>query len=130
MPMIEQQPPLKPVIWVGSSRKDLRGFPDSVQDHMGYALYVAQRGGKHRAAKTLGGFVGAGVVEAIADHRGDTFRTVYTVRYSDAVYVLHAFHKKSKRGGETPRHDIQLIDQRLREAERISKERTAQEKKR
>jgi phage-related protein len=127
--MIEQQPPLKPVIWVGSSRKDLRGFPDSIQDHMGYALYVAQRGAKHRAAKTLGGFAGAGVVEAIADFRGDTFRTVYTVRYSDAVYVLHAFHKKSKRGGETPRHDIQLIDQRLHEAERISKERTAQEKK-
>jgi phage-related protein len=127
--MVEQQPPFKPVIWVGSSRKDLRGFPDSIQDHMGYALYVAQRGGKHRAAKTLGGFAGAGVVEAIADYRGDTFRTVYTVRYSDAVYVLHVFQKKSKRGGETPRHDIQLIDQRLREAERISQERTAQEKK-
>jgi phage-related protein len=127
--MIEQQPPLKPVIWVGSSRKDLRGFSDSIQDHMGYALYVAQRGGKHRAAKTLGGFAGAGVVEAIADYRGDTFRTVYTVRYPDAVYVLHAFQKKSKRGGETPRHDIQLSDQRLREAERISQERTAQEKK-
>lgn len=127
--MMKEQPPLKPVIWVGSSRKDLRGFPDSIQDHMGYALYVAQRGGKHRAAKTLGGFAGAGVVEAIADYRGDTFRTVYTVRYSDAVYVLHAFQKKSKRGGETPRHDTQLIDQRLREAERISKERTAQEKK-
>ena len=123
------EPFLKPAIWVGSSLKDLREFPEPVQDHMGYALFVAQRGGKHRAAKTLSGFAGAGVVEAIADFRGDTFRTVYTVRYSDAVYVLHAFQKKSKRGGETPRHELHLIDQRLREAERISKERTAKEKK-
>ena len=90
---------------------------------MGYALYVAQRGGKHRDAKTLSGFGGAGVVEVIKDFRGDTFRAVYTLRYAGAVYVLHAFQKKSKTGRETPRRDIELIKQRLQEAERIAKER-------
>ena len=70
---MSDEPFLKPVIWVGSSRKDLRSFPESVQDHMGYALYVAQRGGKHRDTKTLSGFGGAGVVEVIKDFRGDTF---------------------------------------------------------
>jgi phage-related protein len=111
----------KPVVWVGSSRKDLRAFPETVQDHIGYALYVAQQGGKHRDTKTLTGFGGAGVVEVIKDHRGDTFRAVYTLRFKDAVYVLHAFQKKSKTGRETPRPDMELIKQRLREAEQIAK---------
>ena len=114
-------PPLKPVVWIGSSRKDLCGFPDPVQDHMGYALYLAQRGGKHRDTKPLTGFRGAGVVEIIKDYRGDTFRAVYTLRYQGAVYVLHAFQKKSKSGGPTPRRDKELIAQRLREAERIAR---------
>lgn len=120
---MSDEPFLKPVIWVGSSRKDLRSFPEPVQDHMGYALYVAQRGGKHRDTKTLSGFGGAGVVEVIKDFRGDTFRTVYTLRYAGAVYVLHAFQKKSKTGRETPRRDVELVKQRLREAEQIAKER-------
>jgi phage-related protein len=114
---------LKPVIWVGSSRKDMRAFPEPVQDHMGYALYVAQRGGKHRDTKTLSGFGGAGVVEVVKDFRDDTFRPVYTLRYAGAVYMLHAFQKKSKTGRETPRRDIDLVKQRLREAEQIAKER-------
>jgi phage-related protein len=114
------EPSFKPVVWIGSSRKDVRAFPDVVQDHMGYALYVAQQGGKHRDAKTLTGFSGAGVVEIVKDYRGDTFRAVYTLRYLGAVYVLHAFQKKSKTGSETPRRDIELIKQRLREAERIA----------
>jgi phage-related protein len=88
---------------------------------MGYALYVAQRGEKHQDAKVLGGFGGAGVVEVIKDHRGDTFRTVYTLKYAARVYVLHAFQKKSKRGQATPRRDVELIKQRLREAEQIAK---------
>lgn len=113
---------LKPVVWVGSSREDFREFPDPVQDHMGYALYVAQRGGKHLDAKATTGFGGAGVVEAIRDYRGDTFRTVYTLRCAVAVYVLHAFQKKSKTGRETPRRDLELVRQRLREAERIARE--------
>jgi phage-related protein len=113
---------LKPVIWVGSSRHDLRGFPDEVQDHMGYALYVAQRGDKHRDAKVLTGFGGAGVVEIVTDYRGDTFRAVYTVRFAGVIYVLHAFQKKSKSGRATPRRDLELIKHRLREAERVAKE--------
>ena len=114
---------MKPLIWVGSSRKDLRAFPEPVQDRMGYALYVAQRGGKHRDTKTLTGFGGAGVVGVVEDFRGDTFRAVYTLQFSGAVYVLHAFQKKSKSGRETPRRDIELIRQRLREAEQIARER-------
>jgi phage-related protein len=114
------EPPLKPVIWVGSSRKDLSAFPEPVQDHMGYALYVAQRGGKHRDAKTLRGFGGAAVVEVIKDFRGDTFRAVYTLRHAEAVYVLHAFQKKSKSGRATPRREMERIEQRLREAEQIA----------
>jgi phage-related protein len=112
----------KQVIWVGSSLEDLRDFPENVRDHVGYAIFVAQQGGKHRDAKALAGFGGAGVVEVIKDHRGDTFRAVYTLRYAGAVYVLHAFQKKSKTGRETPRRDMELIKQRLREAEQISKE--------
>jgi phage-related protein len=120
---IADEPYYKPVIWVGSSREDLRGFPEPVQDHMGYALWVAQRGGKHRDAKALTGFGGAGVVEIVKDYRGDTFRSVYTLRYAGAVYVLHAFQKKSKAGRETPRRVMELISQRLRAAHHIAKER-------
>jgi phage-related protein len=113
--------PIKPVIWLGTSRKDLREFPAPVQDHLGYALYVAQLGGKHRDAKALAGFGGTGVLEVVKDFRGDTFRAVYTLRYAGAVYVLHAFQKKSKTGRETPRRDLELIQQRLRQAEQIAK---------
>jgi phage-related protein len=115
------EPPLKPVVWVGSSRKDLRALPELVQDHFGYALYVAQRGGKHQDAKTLKGYGGAGVLEIVRDYRGDTFRAVYTVQFAGAVYVLHVFQKKSKKGRATPKIDVKLIEQRLREAARIAK---------
>ena len=103
---MSEAPSLKPLIWIGSSRKDFRDFPGPVQDHVGYALYVAQRGGKHRDSKAQSGFGGAAVLEAISDFRGDTFRAVYTVRFAGALYVLHAFQKKSKTGRETPRRDI------------------------
>lgn len=116
------EPSPKPVIWVGSSLKDLREFPEPVRNHMGYALYVAQRGGRHRDTKALSGFGGAGVVEVLKDYRGDTFRAVYTVWLAGSVYVLHAFQKKSKSGSETSRLDIELIRRRLREAEQIAKE--------
>jgi|ERR1700733_2106460 phage-related protein len=115
------QPPLKPVTWVGTSLKDLREFPAPVQDVMGYALYLAQRGGKHQDAKVLTGFGGAGVVEIIKDYRGDTFRGVYALRLAGAVYVLHAFQKKSNSGRATPRRDMELIKQRLREAEQMAR---------
>lgn len=112
---------LKPVVWMGSSRKDIREFPDKVQDHIGYALYVAQHGGRHQDVKTLTGFGGADVLEIVADHQGNTFRTVYTLRHKKALYVLHAFQKKSKTGRETPQRDIELIKQRLKEVDRITK---------
>lgn len=112
----------KPIVWVGSSRDDLRGFPEIVKDHIGYALFVAQQGGKHRDAKVLSGFGSAGVVEIVTDHRGDTFRAVYTLRYAGRVFLLHVFQKKSKTGRETPKRDVELIKQRLRKAEEMAKE--------
>ena len=115
-------PSSKPVIWVGSSRTALRKFPEPVRDHIGYALYMAQCGGKHRDAKPLRGFGGAHVMEIVKDYRGDTFRGVYTLRYAVAVYVLHAFQKKSKTGRETPSRDMDLIGQRLREAGQMARE--------
>jgi phage-related protein len=119
------EPPLRRVVWVGSSRKDLRALPEPVQDHFGYALYVAQRGGKHEDAKILKGYGGAGVLEVVRDYRGDTFRAVYTVRLAGSVYVLHVFQKKSKKGRATPKMDMKLIEQRLREAEQVAKGRDA-----
>jgi phage-related protein len=112
----------KSLVWVGSSRKDFRAFPDEVKSEMGYALFVAQSGGRHRKVKIFKGMGDAGVLEIIEDHRGDTFRTLYTVRFESAVYVLHAFQKKSKKGIATPKTEIHLIEQRLRDAERLHKE--------
>jgi len=108
---------LKPLEWVGGSYRDFVGFPDNVQNHIGYALYIAQTGGKHRDAKPLKGFGDAGVLEVVSDHVGDAFRAVYSVRFETAVYVLHAFQKKSKSGRTTPAVDIVLIARRLKAAE-------------
>lgn len=91
--------------------------PDPVQDAMGYALYQAQIGAKHDSAKPLRGFGGAGVLEIIAEHVGDTFRAVYTVKFATAIYVLHAFQKKSKSGIKTRSEDLELIQRRLKAAE-------------
>jgi phage-related protein len=88
-----------------------------VRQVMGYALYLAQLGDKHLDAKPLKGFAGAGVLEIVADHDGDAFRAVYTVRFADAVYALHAFQKKSTRGIATPKREIERIWQRLRQAQ-------------
>ena len=88
---------LKPVEWVGSSKADLKRFPDPVQDRMGFAIYQAQTGFRHRDVKPLRGF-GSGVLEVVSRHDGDTFRAIYTVRFETAVYVLHAFQKKAKEG--------------------------------
>ncbi len=108
---------IKPVSWIGSSYKDFRAFPDPVQDSVGFALYQAQIGGKGEHAKPLKGFGGAGVLEIIADHTGDTYRAVYTVKFAAAIYVLHAFQKKSKTGIKTSAADMQLIARRLKTAE-------------
>lgn len=103
--------------WVGRSLDDLRSFPMPVQRIMGFALRQAQGGEKHVAAKPLRGFTGAGVLEVVADHDGDTFRAVYTVRFAEIVYVLHAFQKKSKHGKATPKREIDLIGQRFKLAQ-------------
>jgi phage-related protein len=107
---------VKPVFWVGSSRRDLKAFPEPVKDVMGHALFIAQLGGKHDDARPLRGFGGAGVVEIVEDHAGDTYRAVYTVTFSDAIYVLHAFQKKSKHGIKTPKRALDLIRERLSRA--------------
>ena len=107
---------LKSVEWVGSSRADLKRFPDPVRGRMGFAIYQAQTGLRHRDAKPLKGF-GSGVLEVVSRYDGDTFRAVYTVRFEAAVYVLHAFQKKARRGVATPKHELDLIRRRLRVAE-------------
>lgn len=107
---------LKPVEWVGSSKADLKRFPDPVQGRMGFAIYRAQFGRRHRDAKPLKGF-GSGVVEVVARHDGNTFRAVYSVRFETAVYVLHAFQKKARRGTATPKPELDLVRRRLRAAE-------------
>ncbi len=106
----------KPVRWVGSSKEDLSGFPKDVRRRIGGALWEAQIGRKASYAKPLKGFGGAGVLEVVDDFDGDTFRAVYTIRFSKAVYVLHAFQKKSKRGIATPKTELDLIDRRLKRA--------------
>jgi phage-related protein len=108
---------LRPVSWIGSSKADLSAFPEEVKDSIGFALYVAQQGGKHRDAKPLRGFGGAGILEIVDDFDGDTYRAVYTVRFAGRVYVLHVFQKKSKTGIKTPKAEINLIQSRLKRAE-------------
>ena len=110
------RPSLKPLYWIGSALKDLRGIPEEVKDGIGYALELVQRGGKPANAKPLKGFRGASVLEIVEDYAGATWRAVYTVEIADAIYVLHFFQKKSKKGIATPKQDIDLIKRRLREA--------------
>lgn len=107
----------KPVFWVGSSRRDLRSFPKTVRTTVGQALYDAQTGSRHPDAKPLKGFGGAGVLEVVEDHDGNTYRAVYTVRFAGVVYVLHAFQKKSKAGRKTPQSEIDKVRRRLKDAE-------------
>jgi phage-related protein len=106
----------KPLNWVSSAKKDYLAFPTDVQNEMGFALGLAQLGAKHPKAKPWKG-EGPGIFEIVEDHRGDTFRAVYTVRFADVVYVLHAFQKKSKTGIKTPQDDVNLITERLERAQ-------------
>jgi phage-related protein len=107
------------VIFVGPSLEDLRRFPEGVKDAIGYALWLAQIGRKHPDAKPMHGFGGAGVLEIVEVFDRNAYRAIYAVKFGTAIYVLHAFQKKSTRGIATPKHDIDLIRQRLREAETI-----------
>lgn len=113
---------MKRLEWVGSTKDDLREFPEAVRSEIGYALYLAQTGEKHPDAKPLRGFGGAGVLEVVESFDGNAYRAVCTVRFADAVYVLHVFQKKSKRGIATPREDLEAIRKRLQRVEQAHRE--------
>ena len=115
----EQENEIKPIVWVGSSHKDLKEFPSEVQDEVGYALYVAQIGDKHPKARPLKGL--SEVMEIRSDYVTDTYRAMYTTKIGDIIYVLHAFQKKSKRGVETPKKEIDRIKHRLKIAQELAK---------
>ena len=108
---------MRRLVWIGTSRRDYLTFPDGLKAMMGFALYQIQIGQRPLSAKPLKGF--KGVTELAERFAGDAYRVVYTVRFEGVVYVLHAFQKKSRTGIETPRHEIDLIRRRLREAEII-----------
>jgi phage-related protein len=112
----------KPLYWIGSSLKDITRFPSDVQRSVGFALGAAQYGGKHPAAKPWKG-EGPGILEVVKDYDGDTYRAIYTVRFAQAVYVLHVFQKKSPRGIETRQSDVALVRERLKVAQRDYEER-------
>ncbi len=114
----EQEREIKSVEWVGSSHEDLKEFPSDVQREIGYALYSAQIGDKHPKAKPLKGF--SGVMEIRSDYASDTYRSVYTTKIGDKIYVLHVFQKKSKRGIKTPKKEIDLIKRRLKRAQELA----------
>ena len=112
----------KPLQWIGNSRKDLMALPANIRRLFGFALSLAQAGDKYDAAKVLKGFGGAGVLEVVEDDVGGTYRAVYTVKFAEAVFVLHCFQKKSKRGIATPKEDMDIIHARLKIAEAFAKE--------
>jgi phage-related protein len=114
---------MKPVVWIGSSRRDLREMPQQVRRDIGQALYAAQQGVTDPAAKPLKGFGGARIMEIVERYRTDTYRAIYTAHFENAVYVLHVFQKKSKSGIATPKQEVALIRRRLAEAERHYRER-------
>jgi len=107
----------KPTHWIGSSRKNVKGFPKEVRDEIGFSLYAAELGIGLINAVPLVGFGNAKVVEIIVPYDGDAYRAVYTVKFKKAIYVLHAFQKKSKRGIRTPKPELDLIKSRLKLAE-------------
>jgi len=117
----------KPLFWMGSTHKDLKAFPAGVRQAVGFALFQAQLGRKHVDAKVLKGFGGAGVLEVMSDFDGDTYRTVYTVKFAGAVYALHAFQKKSKKGIKTPAVELDIVRKRLKAAEEHHAKRRAEE---
>ena len=114
--MAQQPAPPKPLIWMGSSKRDLVALPAAVVDVFGYALFLAQSGQRHESTKVLRGFGDASVLEVIESRDGSTYRAVYTVRFAAAVFVLHVFQKKSKSGAATPKPDMDLIEKRLKRA--------------
>jgi phage-related protein len=118
----------KYLVWIGSSLKDLRNLPKDVVDKVGYALYLAQIGKRHKNTKVLHGFGGTDVIEIRETDVAGTYRAVYTVKMIDMIFVLHVFQKKSKQGIKTPQPDIELIKRRLKQAQEIYKEHQKQGK--
>lgn len=118
----------KPLFWIGSAKSDLGEFPEAVKDEIGVALSVAQYGGKHPKAKPWKG-EGGGVLEIVEDHQGNTYRAVYTVKFKNAAYVLHAFQKKSPKGIKTAHTDVELVSRRLNVAREDYEARYGQRKK-
>jgi phage-related protein len=112
----------KPLIWIGSSKRDLMELPVRVRKFFGHALHFAQIGDRHDAAKVLKGFRGAGVIEIVEDDSHGTYRAVYTVKFEHAVFVLHCFQKKSKAGISTPKAEMETIRLRLKQAEKLAKD--------
>lgn len=109
----------KEVVWLGSSLQDLKGLPEEVCNEIGHALCVAQRGGKAPRAKPLSGYKGASVLEIVENYDSNTYRCVYTVRFEEAIYVLHSFMKKSAEGSKTPKRQMDIVDLRLKRAEEL-----------
>jgi phage-related protein len=114
---------IRPVIWLGASRRELRAMPQQVRRDIGQALYAAQQGTTDPAAKPLRGFGGVRVMEIVERYRTDAYRAVYTAHFENAVYVLHVFQKKSKSGIGTPKREIEMVRRRFAEAERHSRKR-------
>ena len=112
----------KPLVWIGSSKKDLMALPGDVRKFFGHALDFAQHGDRHGAAKVMNGFGGTGVLEVVENNMGGTYRAVYTVKFEESVFVLHCFQKKSKSGIATPKEDINIIRARLKIAEVLAQE--------
>ncbi len=113
---------MKILKWIGSSREDLKEFPDEIIDEMGHGLYLVQMGDRPSHAKTLSGFGSAKVIELKESDRSGTYRVVYTIEMAEFIFVLHAFQKKSKSGIATPKQEIDMIKRRLKEAESLYKE--------
>jgi phage-related protein len=126
--MVKLMRPVRPLLWVASSKRDYREFPPHVQDTLGFEQFLTQTGQHPPSAKPLKG-LGSGTIELVEDFDGNTYRAVYTVRFRQAVYVLHAFKKKSRRGIKTPQSDIELIKRRLRDAEHDHAQRFKKESK-
>jgi phage-related protein len=118
----------KPLFWIGSAKSDLLEFSEAVKNEIGVALSVAQFGGKHPSAKPWKG-EGPGVLEIVEDYRGDTYRAVYTVKFEEAIYVLHVFQKKSPKGIKTAHMDVELVSRRLKLASEDYKARYGDRKK-
>lgn len=110
-------PTERPLFWVGTSKKDLLALPSDVRRFFGHALHFAQQGTQHNAAKVLKGFAGAGVLELVEDNLGSAYRAVYTIRFAQAVFVLHCFQKKSKSGIATPAQEMNIVRTRLKTVE-------------